>query len=196
MQKKKTMMALAGALALGGYVAYSASRPASYIPTSTRDAMANIGGVSFSNMFRTRVMKTYGYLSASIAVTGLTTYFLLTRGIGARIMMFQMNNPMMFTFGSLAALWGSIGLTMAIDGNRSSILKHGAWLTTNGLFSMTILSLTALAGGAIVQQAALLTGCIIGSMSMAAMAAPSDYFFTNGTIFRCWFRFNYCSKFW
>eukprot|EP00490_Sorites_sp_Unknown_P027692 CAMPEP_0114659230 /NCGR_PEP_ID=MMETSP0191-20121206/17381_1 /TAXON_ID=126664 /ORGANISM="Sorites sp." /LENGTH=148 /DNA_ID=CAMNT_0001883727 /DNA_START=88 /DNA_END=531 /DNA_ORIENTATION=+ len=94
-----------GAVALGGYVAYGLSRPAAFVPASTRDTMANIGGISFATMVRNRVMKTYGYLAGSVALTGVSTYLLLSRGIGMRIMQTQFSNPIIFSIGTLAALW-------------------------------------------------------------------------------------------
>mmetsp|Transcript_53956 Transcript_53956/g.66131 ORF Transcript_53956/g.66131 Transcript_53956/m.66131 type:complete len:315 (-) Transcript_53956:91-1035(-) len=169
-----------GAVALGGYVAYGLSRPAAFVPASTRDTMANIGGISFATMVRNRVMKTYGYLAGSVALTGVSTYLLLSRGIGMRIMQTQFSNPIIFSIGTLAALWVSISATMSVDYNRSPLLKHGMWATTNGIMGATLLSLTAMAGTAIISQAAMITGCIVGSMSIAAMVSPSDYFLNMG----------------
>lgn len=71
----------AGAVALGGYVAYSLSRPASYVPSSTRDLMSAIGGPKFAQMVRNRIAKTYAYLGGSVLMTGATTFIMLSRGM-------------------------------------------------------------------------------------------------------------------
>ena len=71
----------AGAIALGGYVAYSLSRPANYVPSSTRDLMSTIGGPQFAKTVRSRIAKTYAYLGGSILMTGTATFLMLSRGM-------------------------------------------------------------------------------------------------------------------
>lgn len=78
----------AGAVALGGYVAYSLSRPATYVPSQTRDLMSTIGGPAFAKTVRNRIAKCYGYLAGSVVLTGATTMFLLSRG------MYQLHQPL------------------------------------------------------------------------------------------------------
>ena len=74
-------LGLAGALGLGGMIAYGLSRPATYVPADTRAMMSNMGGETFARMVRGRIMKTFGYLSGSIAITGATAFLLFTRGM-------------------------------------------------------------------------------------------------------------------
>ena len=74
-------LGLAGALGLGAMISYGLSRPASYVPSDTRAMMANIGGATFASMVRTRIAKTFGYLSGSLAITGATAFLLFTRGM-------------------------------------------------------------------------------------------------------------------
>lgn len=74
-------LGLAGALGLGGMIAYGASRPAEYVPSSTRDMMRSMGGATHSKLIRSRIMKTFGYYSGSIAITAATAYLLFTRGV-------------------------------------------------------------------------------------------------------------------
>merc|ERR1719362_1834504 len=50
----------------------------------------------------------------------------------------------------------------------------------NAAWGLSMVGLCGIAGGAIVQQAALITGCIIGGMSTAAMVSPSDTFLRMG----------------
>ena len=89
-------------------------------------------------------------------------------------------NPLMFGIGCLVATWGAIYLTQSIDYHSSPLPKHLAWMATSSLIGLSIMPLCAIAGGAIVQQAALITGCIVGSMSLAAMASPNDTFLKMG----------------
>jgi len=167
----------AGAIALGGYVAYSLSRPATYVPSQTRDLMSTIGGPAFAKTVRSRIAKTYGYLAGSVLITGATTFMLLSRGMLGRVMTM---NPMIFGIGTMLLTFGAIHMTMRIDYHSSPIPKHLAWAATNGLVGLSLLALCGMAGGAIVQQAALITGCIIGGMSTAAMVSPNDTFLRMG----------------
>eukprot|EP01084_Bolivina_argentea_P241399 405261_1 len=166
-----------GAITLGGYVAYSMSRPATYVPSETRNIMSTFGGESFARTVRNRIAKTYGYLAGSIVLTGATTFLLFSRGMMATVLSF---NPMIFGLGCLACTFGAIHMTMSIDYFNNPLGKHLAWAATNGLVGLSILGLCGMAGGAIVQQAALITGCIIGAMSTAAMVSPNDTFLRMG----------------
>jgi hypothetical protein len=125
----------ASALALGAWVAYSASRPASYVPYHTRETMTNLGGLHFSEIVRQRIMKTYGYLSGSVLITGATTFLLFSRGYALRVLTM---NPLVFGIGTLLATWGSIYLTMALPYDQAPIAKHVAWTATNGLIGLSI----------------------------------------------------------
>jgi len=167
----------ASALALGAWVAYAASRPASYVPYHTRETMSNLGGLHFSQILRQRIMKTYSYLAGSVLMTGVTTFLLFSRGYAYRVLTM---NPMVFGIGTLLATWGSIYLTMAIPYDKAAIPKHLAWVATNGLIGLSILGLSAMAGATIIKQAAMITGCIVGGMSVAALAAPNDTFLQMG----------------
>eukprot|EP01083_Nonionella_stella_P309102 1093338_1 len=167
----------AGALALGGYVAFSLSRPATYVPSQTRDLMSSIGGPAFAKTVRSRIAKTYGYLTGSICITGATTFLLLSRGMLGPIMAL---NPMVFGIGTMILTFGAIHMTMRIDYHHSAVAKHMAWAATNALVGLSLVTLCGIAGGAIVQQAALITGCIVGGMSTAAMVAPNDTFLRMG----------------
>jgi len=166
----------AGAAALGGYVAYSLSRPASYAPSSTRDLMSAIGGPKFAQMVRNRIAKTYAYLGGSVLMTGATTFIMLSRGM----LPTMMGMGMMGSLGLMVMAWGAIAMTMRIDYHSNPLGKHLAWAATNGLIGASLVGLCGIAGGVIVQRAAVITGCIIGSMSAAAMVAPSDTFLRMG----------------
>merc|ERR1712154_614417 len=156
----------------GGYVAYSCSRPAHYVPSQTRQLMSTIGGEKFAQTVRSRIAKTYGYLTGSVLMTGATTFLCLSRGMGGRVMAM---NPMVFGIGTMICTFGAIHMTQSIDIHQSPLAKHMAWAAVNGLVGLSMVGLCGIAGGAIVQQAALITGCIIGGMSTAAMVSPTDW---------------------
>jgi len=170
-------LGLAGALGLGAYISYSLSKPASYVPYSTRDMMSTIGGATFAQKIRSRIASTYGYLGGSIVLTGVTTYLLFSRGIGYRVLM---ANPWIYGIGTLIATFVSIQATIAIPYDTNPAAKHIAWACTNGLIGFSILGLSTIAGAAIIKQAAMITGLIMGGMSGAAMASPNDYFLQIG----------------
>jgi len=170
-------LGLAGALGLGGYIAFAASRPTTYVPYGTRDMMNTMGGTSFSQKVRSRIAKTYSYLSGSILMTGACTYLLFSRGMGYRVLTM---NPWIFGIGSFFGTFLSIQATMSLSYDNNPVAKHIMWAITNGLIGFSILSLTTLAGSAIIKQAAMITGCIIGGMSTAAMVSPNDYFLQMG----------------
>jgi len=170
-------LGLAGALGLGAYVSYTLSKPASYVPYGTRDMMSVMGGDVFAQKIRSRIASTYGYLSGSIILTGVTTYLLFSRGLGYRVLM---SNPMVYSIGTFIATFISIQATMSISYQTNPVAKHIAWGITNGLIGVSLLGLSTLAGAQIIKQAAMITGCIMGAMSTAAMASPNDFFLQMG----------------
>jgi FtsH-binding integral membrane protein len=170
-------LGLAGALGLGAYIAYVASRPSSYVPRTTRDMMSMIGGESFASKVRSRIMSTFGYLSGSIVITGATAYILLSRGIGLTM---AFTNPIMYSIGTFVGIFACISATQAINGNTNPIAKHVMWSLSSALIGFSLIPLSALAGPAIIKQASMITGCIVGSLSTAAMFSPNDYFLQLG----------------
>jgi FtsH-binding integral membrane protein len=139
--------------------------------------MSTIGGPAFAKTVRSRIMKTYGYLAGSVVLTGAATFMMFTRGMLPRILAM---NPLVFGIGTLLCTFGAIHATMRIPYHENPVLKHAAWASVSGLVGISILSLCAMAGGAIVQQAALITACIVGGMSTAAMVSPNDTFLRMG----------------
>jgi len=168
---------LTGALGLGLLISYGASRPTTYTPFQTRETMSAIGGAKFASIVRNRIMKTYGYLSAGLFLTGVTSFLLFTRGWGYRVLAM---NPWVFGIGTLAATWMSLSLTQSINAETNPFAKHAAWMTTNALIGFSLVGLGTIAGAAIVQQAALITGCIVGGMSTVALVSPNDQFLRMG----------------
>jgi FtsH-binding integral membrane protein len=139
--------------------------------------MAALGGHAYAQKIRSRIARTYGYLTGSVVLTAATSWILFTRGYGLRVLMM---NPWMYGLGTMVAAWGAIWMTMSLSYQHNPMAKHAAWALTNGLIGFSLLGLSTLAGGLIVRQAAMITGCIVGSLSLAAMAAPNDTFLRMG----------------
>ena len=91
-----------------------------------------------------------------------------------------MANPFVYGIGSMLATMGCIHLTMGMSYDQNPVGKHLGWILTSGMVGFSLLGLSTIAGGAIVQQAALITGCIVGGMSATAMVSPSDTFLQMG----------------
>merc|ERR1719289_188210 len=64
------------------------------------------------------------------------------------------------------------------------VAKHAAWGAFNGAMGLTLCPMVAL-GGAILQQAAVVTGVIVGSLSLVAAAAPDGQFLSWGPYLGC-----------
>lgn len=91
-----------------------------------------------------------------------------------------MMSPMLISIGSMIGAMVAIQATMRMDYDYNPVGKHLGWCAVNGLIGVSLVGLCGIAGGAIIQQAALITGCIIGGMSTTAMVAPNDTFLRMG----------------
>jgi len=169
----------AASLALGGLCAYGLSQPADYVPANSRNLMRQFGGKAYAERVRWRVGQTYAYLAAGLVMTAGVATFAFQRGLAMR--MAQMN-PMALCFGGLAA---SIGCMM---GTRmtpyDNPMKHVWWSGFNAVTGLTLVPIGML-GGALVTQAAMITGCILGSLSAVAACSPDDTFLKMGPILGC-----------
>merc|ERR1712217_511719 len=62
--------------------------------------------------------------------------------------------------------------------------KHLAWVGFNGAMGLTLCPMVAM-GGVVLQQAAVVTGIIVGSRSAVAACAPDDQFLSWGPYLGC-----------
>jgi len=170
-------------LVLGSWAAYSASQPANYDQDETqhnvqKNVITNImSNLNYSQFVRQRIMKTYAYLTASLAITGVTTSLLFLNGYAS----YLLENPLLFGIPTLISTFVSAYLTMTLSYDNSPIAKHVAWIATNSSIGLSILGLSAIAGSTIIKQASIITGCVVGGMSIAAIAAPSNSFLKLGS---------------
>ena len=111
----------------------------------------------------------YTYLLGSVASTaGMATY-MFKSGFAARIMSL---NPWVSLGGSLVLTIGTMLGTQMIS-YENTLPKHAMWLAFNSCIAASLAPLGYL-GGPIVLKAAAVTGCVVGALSIAGAAAPSE----------------------
>jgi len=167
------------ALGVGALCAYGLSQPAQYAPAKTRMMMAQMGGKAYAERVRMRVGKTYAYLAGGLAMTAGVATFAFQRGFAMRM---ARMNPLALAFGGLAL---SIGCMM---GTRmtpyDNPMKLAWWSGFNAITGLTLVPI-GMYGGAIVSQAAMITACIVGSLSAVAACSPGDTFLSMGPMLGC-----------
>jgi len=177
-----TGMKVAGAAAacgLGVLVGYGLSQPANYVPSNTRNMIRSFSGPQFAQMVRTRMAKTYGYVASGLGMTAATAVMLFSRGYHMRFA----TNPIAATIGCFLGMMALMGATMATS-YENTFLKHTLACGFAGFMGLSLCPLVSL-GGALLQQAAMVTGLIVGSLSLVAMAAPDDQFLSWGPYLGC-----------
>jgi len=169
----------AGAVGLGGLVAVALMQPANYVPSAARSQIRAFSGPDFATMVRTRMMKTYGYVAGGLGITAVSALTLFSRGYAARMAYY----PIASALGCLALTMGLMITTQSIS-QENTVAKHLAWGAFNGAFGLTLCPMVAL-GGTILQQAAVVTAVIVGSLSLVAAAAPDGQFLSWGPYLGC-----------
>jgi len=164
---------------LGALCAYGLSQPAQYVPAETRNFMASMGGEAFAKRTRSRIMKTYGYLSTGLAMTAGVAVAAYRTPLAGKIMRM---NPWMFMGVSLFGCMGSMIACQMADYN--SPMKLPLWATFNACQGLSLIPIGML-GGPIVAQAAMITACIVGSLSAVAAVSPGDQFLSMGPALGC-----------
>jgi len=169
----------AGAVGLGALVAVGLMQPANYVPSSARAQIRAYSGPEFASMVRNRMMKTYGYVSAGLGITALSAVTLFSRGYAARLAMY----PIAGALGCMALTIGCMIAVQAIP-QENVVPKHLAWVGFNGAMGFSLCPIVAL-GGVVLQQAAVVTGVIVGSLSAVAAVAPDGQFLSWGPYLGC-----------
>jgi len=177
-----TGMKVAGAAAacgLGALCAYGAMQPASYVPSKTRATIRAFSGPQFAQMVRQRMTKTYAYIAGALGVTAASSVMLFSRGY-ANVFM---TNPIMAGIGCFV---GMIGLMMATQATpqENVLIKHTLGIGFASMMGFSLCPMVAM-GGALLQQAAMITGVIVGSLSCVAAVAPDDQFLSWGPYLGC-----------
>jgi len=168
----------AGAIAgIGALCAYGLSRPANFVPAKQRNLIRGFSGPQFAQMVRQRLAKTYGYVAGGLGITAFAATQLFLRGYAAR--MGGMGMAIGCMVGMMALMIGCQATPQ-----ENVLLKHSLWLGFNGMMGFSLCPLVAM-GGAVLSQAAMITGAIVGSLSLVAACAPDDQFLSWGPYLGC-----------
>jgi len=127
----------------------------------------------FSEEVRARIRETYSYVAGSVGISAVAA-FRAFRSPAIRSM-----NPMAFMIGSAVVSIGSLIATLSVSHTESPLLKHGFWALFAAANGVSLAPLGML-GGPLLMQAAVGTGCIVGSLSVVAASAPSEQFLMWG----------------
>jgi len=123
-----------------------------------------------------RISSTYGYFAGGLGVTAVSAYALYTSGALHRIMY---QHPIAFSIGGLVVTIGAMMATRSIDYHENKMAKLAAMGFFNAAIGAT-LAPVGFIGGPIVMRAAFYTAAVVGTLSLAAMAARSDQFLSLG----------------
>jgi len=169
----------AGCIGLGSLIAHGLSQPAQYVPANTRQLMGQFGGKAYAQRVRYRVGSTYAHLAGGLAMTAGFSIAAFRRGWAARLMNM---NPLMLCGVTMVGLIGTMSMTRATP--DSNPLKYVWWSAFNACMGVSLVPL-GIFGGAIVNQAAMITAMIVGSISLVAAASPGDTFLSMGPMLGC-----------
>ncbi|KXJ09778.1 Growth hormone-inducible transmembrane protein [Exaiptasia diaphana] len=123
---------------------------------------SNIGAIDRSfiwpQVVKDRIRSTYGYFAGSLAITAMSAYA-VSRSRAVHTMM--RSSPLLVVGGSMVAMIAS------------SIVWHSALVGA-------VLAPMVLIGGPLVLRAAVVTGGVVGALSLTAACAPDGKFLTWG----------------
>lgn len=173
------IMGAAGCLGLGSLVAYGLSQPAQYVPANTRQLMGQFGGKAYAERVRWRVGSTYAHLAGGLAMTAAFSMAAFRRGWATRLMNM---NPLMLAGGTFIGMMGTMMMTRSTS--QGNPMKYVWWSAFNACMGMSLVPI-GMFGGAIINQAAMITAMIVGSISVVAAASPGDTFLSMGPMLGC-----------
>ena len=116
---------------------------------------------------RRRVKSAYGYVLGGLTITSASAFAFYKAGLPALILR---TNPWVYLGVSLMTSIPLVMGTQVIDGSKHPVQKHICWIGFNTSMAGG-LSVIGLAGGPLVAQAALATGCVVGGLSLLASKA-------------------------
>jgi FtsH-binding integral membrane protein len=124
---------------------------------------------AYTSIEKSRIHATYSYLLGGVVSTGAIATAMFRAGFAARMLSM---NPWVMLGGSLVLTIGTMIGTQAIS-YHNTLPKHAMWLAFNTCIAASLAPLGFL-GGPLVMKAAVITGCVVGGLSIAGAAAPSD----------------------
>lgn len=166
----------AACLGLGALIASGFMQEASFTPASQRTLLRQMGGKAYAQRIRTRVGQTYAALSGSLAMTAAMATLMYRRGAHHKLM--QMNQWVLLGGGMLSIMVTG-GMCQATPMNNP--MKYFWWTGFNATWAF-MLTPIGMMGGALVSQAAMITACVVGSLSAVAAVAPGDAFLNMGPV--------------
>eukprot|EP00009_Paramoeba_aestuarina_P001049 CAMPEP_0201516122 /NCGR_PEP_ID=MMETSP0161_2-20130828/7523_1 /ASSEMBLY_ACC=CAM_ASM_000251 /TAXON_ID=180227 /ORGANISM="Neoparamoeba aestuarina, Strain SoJaBio B1-5/56/2" /LENGTH=336 /DNA_ID=CAMNT_0047913141 /DNA_START=43 /DNA_END=1050 /DNA_ORIENTATION=- len=128
---------------------------------------------AYRQVARQRIATTYSYLFGSCAVTAGLATMMYRNGMAAYLMGM---NQWVYLGVSMAAMYGSLIFTQSTP-YENTIPKHLGLLGLNASMAASLSGL-GFFGGPLVLKAAALTGAVVGSLSLAGAAAPSESWMT------------------
>lgn len=117
------------------------------------------------------------YIGGGLALTGVSAVALYRSGVAHRMMA---RSPWLFLGVSLAGSVGSMVLARSLP-MENWLPKHLAWAGFNTFTGLSLAPLMVL-GGPLVLRAAMMTGAVVGGLTLVAVTAPSDKFLYMGGV--------------
>jgi len=114
-----------------------------------------------------RLKSTYGYVLGGLGLTASTAMVLF--GTNVPMKLISMNPWGALALGLACTIPPLIG-TVLTDYHTSPALKHALWVTFNAGMAANLCAI-GFAGGPLIAQAAIATGCLVGGLSLAAINA-------------------------
>jgi FtsH-binding integral membrane protein len=123
----------------------------------------------FNPIVQDRIGKALAYFGSGLAITGVMTGALRNSTLAYM-------NPFLFLALSLGTMIG----TIAVDYERSPVLKHTLWLSFMGTMALSLVPLINMASLPIIYDALFATGFTVGGLGLIAYNAPSEQFLRWG----------------
>jgi len=168
-----TSLFLIGGGGAGGtylYLKSDAAKNSKLISNFVRDEERQTNHTA--DVVKERIKNTYGYVFAGIASTGVMAFGFFKSGFANVVMR---ANPFLYLGVTLASM---IPMTMALystDYTENPTTKHALFIGYNAIMAAALCPIVCV-GGAIVAQAAIATGCVVGGLSFAGLVGNPDTF--------------------
>jgi len=129
----------------------------------------------FPLVVRDRLNASYKYVAGGLAMTGVAAALAFRSPLVWRVMTAY---PIAGALGMFVATIGAMIVTRSIP-KEDAVAKHLSLAAFTGLVGISLFPL-GLYGGAVLMNAAVATGLIVGGLSLVASAAPSESFLWMG----------------
>lgn len=124
----------------------------------------------FENQPEKRLKLTYAYLLSSLSLTSISLLFLTKTNLLA----INRKIPLIYLFISLSLMIITLVRTLQLDYKTQAIKKHGYWLMFNITVAANLISIGKYVGSPLIAQAFLVTGCLVGGLSIVGMKITDE----------------------